>query len=194
VNRCDVIVVGGSRGGMNAVARLLADLPADFPVPVVVVLHRGPDSGDTLAAILARASALRVRDADDKTDLSPGCVHIAPPGYHLLVERGSLALSTDAAVHYSRPSIDVTFETAADAYGSGVVGVLLTGDNHDGAAGLAEVRRFGGLTIVQDPETAERPVMPQAAIARAAPDAVLPLEKIGPRLVRLASVAGKVLR
>jgi two-component system, chemotaxis family, protein-glutamate methylesterase/glutaminase len=194
VNRCDVIVVGGSWGGMSAVARLLGDLPADFPVPVVVVLHRGADSGDTLASILERGTPLRVLDADDKTDLSPGCVHVAPPGYHLLVERGSLALSTDAAVHYSRPSIDVTFETAAAAYGSGAVGVLLTGDNGDGAAGLAEVRRYGGTTIVEDPETAERPVMPRAAIARAAPDAVLPLELIGPRLVRLGSVAGQVLR
>ena len=193
-NGCDLIVVGGSWGGMSAVGRLIEDLPADFPVPVVLVLHRGPDSGDALSGILDRGTALRVREAEDKAELRAGFVHVAPPGYHLLVERGSLALSTDAAVHYSRPSIDVTFESAAEAYEHRAVGVILTGDNEDGAAGLAEIGRYGGVTIVEDPETAERPVMPRAAIAKVRPDAVLPLERIGPTLARLANAGREVLR
>src|SRR3954449_358877 len=186
--------MGGSWGGMSAVRRVLEDLPADFPAPVVVVLHRGPGSGDALTTILGRGGALPVREVDDKSELTTGCVHVAPPGYHLLVERGSLALSTDPAVHYSRPSIDVTFESAAEAYEDRVVGVVLTGDNEDGAAGLREIKRYGGVTIVEDPETAERPIMPRAAIAKARPDAVLPLERIGPMLARLADVGRAVLR
>ena len=191
---CDLIVMGGSWGGMSAVGRLLEDLPADFPAPVVVVLHRGEGSGDALSVILGRRGPLPVRDVEDKSELTTGCVHVAPPGYHLLVERGSLALSTDPAVHYSRPSIDVTFESAAEAYEDRVVGVVLTGDNEDGAAGLREIKRYGGVTIVEDPETAERPIMPRAAIAKARPDAVLPLERIGPTLVQLANAGREVLR
>ena len=191
---CDLIVVGGSWGGMSAVGRLLEDLPADFPAPVVVVLHRGEGSGDALSGILGRRGPLPVRDVDDKSELTNGCVHVAPSGYHLLVERGSLALSTDSAVHYSRPSIDVTFESAAEAYEDRVVGVILTGDNQDGAAGLAEIKRFGGVAIVEDPETAERPIMPRAAIAKVKPDAILPVEEIGPTLNRLADAGREVLR
>lgn len=191
---CDVIVVGGSWGGMEAVGLVLADLPADFPVPVVIVLHRGEGSVDMLSAILGRSTALPVCEAEDKSKLRPGYVHVAPSGYHLLVERGSLALSTDAAVHFSRPSIDVAFETAAEAYASGAVGVILTGDNEDGAAGLAEIRRFGGVTIIQDPASAERPRMPRAALAKGDPDAVLPVEEIGPMLTRVATAGREVLR
>jgi len=143
VSGCDLIVVGGSWGGMSAVGRLLEDLPADFPAPIVVVLHRGEGGGDALSGILERRGSLPVRDVDDKSQLTGGCVHVAPAGYHLLVERGSLALSTDSAVHYSRPSIDVTFESAAEAYEDRVVGVILTGDNQDGAAGLAEIKQIG---------------------------------------------------
>src|SRR3954470_16179784 len=179
---------------MRAVGRVLSDLPAGVPAPVVVVLHRGEGSGDALSAILSRDTALEVREADDKSELTTGCVHVAPPGYHLLVERGSLALSTDPAVHYSRPSIDVTFESAAEAYEDRVVGVVLTGDNEDGAAGLREIKRYGGVVIVEDPQTAERPTMPAAAIARVQPDAVLPLERIGPTLARLANAGREVLR
>jgi two-component system chemotaxis response regulator CheB len=191
---CDLIVVGGSWGGMAAVGRLLEDLPADFPAPVVVVLHRGESSGDALTTILGRHGPLPVREVDDKSELTTGYVHVAPPGYHLLVERGSLALSTDAAVHYSRPSIDVTFESAAEAYEDRVVGVVLTGDNADGAAGLGEIKRYGGVAIVEDPDTAERPIMPRAAIETARPDAVLPLEQIGPMLDQLARAGREVLR
>jgi two-component system chemotaxis response regulator CheB len=191
---CDLIVVGGSWGGMSAVGRLLEDLPADFPAPMVVVLHRGEGSGDALSVILGRSGPLPVREVDDKSLLVDGCVYVAPPGYHLLVERGSLALSTEAAVHYSRPSIDVTFESAAEAYESRTVGVILTGDNEDGAAGLGEIKRYGGVTIVEDPKTAERPTMPRAAIAKVEPDLVLPLERIGPMLAQLASAGREVLR
>ena len=194
MSRCEVIVIGGSWGGMDAVGRLLVDLPADFPAPVVVVLHRGDGPVDLLSGILGRQCALRVCEADDKSELVAGQVHVAPPGYHLMIERGSLALSTDAAVHHSRPSIDVSFETAAGSYGEGVVGVLLTGDNADGAEGLAVIRRHGGVAVVQDPETAERPTMPRAAVEQADPDAVLPLAEIGPLLVQLATSGREVLR
>jgi two-component system chemotaxis response regulator CheB len=194
MSRCDVVVVGGSWGGMDAVGRLLVDLPENFPAPVVIVLHRGDGPVDLLSGILGRHCALRVCEADDKSELVGGQVHVAPPGYHLMIERGSLALSTDAAVNYSRPSIDVSFETAAGSYGAGVVAVLLTGDNDDGAAGLAVVRRHGGVAIVQDPDTAERSTMPRAAVERSDPDAVLPLEEIGPLLVQLATTGREVLR
>ncbi len=188
---CGVIVVGGSWGGMHAVGKLLGCLPADFGAPVVVVLHRGPGSSeDTLTGVLSRHGALPVCEAHDKIELLAGRVHVAPAGYHLLVERGHLALSTDPAVRFSRPSIDVALETAADAYGPRAVGVVLTGANDDGAAGLTELRRRGGVAIVQDPGTAERAAMPLAAVAAASPHAVLPVEEIPALLIALAGSAG----
>jgi len=122
---------------------------------------------------------LVIREASDKDELQPGCVYIAPPDYHLLVERGTVALSTEEAVRYSRPSIDVMFESAADAYGERLVGVILTGANDDGALGLKRIRDGGGVAVVQDPATAERREMPEAAIAAVASAKVLPLEEIG---------------
>jgi two-component system chemotaxis response regulator CheB len=186
VSSCELIVVGGSWGGLGAVSQLLGGLPADLPVPVVVVLHRAADSTQMLGAALARVGPLPVREAEDKDLLEPGNVFLAPSGYHLLVERGHLALSTEEAVRFSRPSIDVTFETAADAYGPGTVGVVLSGANDDGSAGLAEIRRRGGIAVVQDPETAERSTMPAAAVLAATPQAVLPVEAIAALLAGLA--------
>ena len=184
----DIVILGGSWGGMHAVMAILDDLPADFPAPVLVVLHRADDSSDVLAGLLDNHGPLPVREADDKAELSAGCVRVAPPGYHLLVERGYVSLSCDAPVSYSRPSIDVSLESAAEAYRAGTVGVVLTGSNADGAAGLAAIRRAGGTAIVQDPETAEKSAMPRAAIEAADPQYVLPLADIAPTLVRLAGV------
>jgi two-component system chemotaxis response regulator CheB len=180
-----IIVVGMSLGGLRAMGVLLAGLPANFPLPIVVVQHRHRDAGTTLGAVLQPGSALPIVEAEDKAELRPGWVYLAPPDYHLLVEAGSLALSTEAPVAYARPSIDVLFESAADAYGDRVIGVILTGASDDGARGLAEIKRAGGLTLVQKPAGAESAVMPEAAIAATNVDHVLSLAQIAPMLVAL---------
>lgn len=179
-----LVTVGASLGGFDALKILLGGLPSDLPAPVVIVQHQGTSSGE-LSGLLQRYAALPVCEAEDKEGISSGRVYLAPAGYHLLVEQGSLALSTDAPVLYARPSVDVTFESAADAYGAGVVGVVLTGAGYDGAAGLAHIKRRGGRAIVQDPETAHRRDMPAAALARVNVDWVLPLAEIAPRIVAL---------
>ena len=181
----ELIAIGGSWGGMRALGIVLGALPAGFEIPVVIAQHRPPGHADMLEQVLARSTDLEVLSATDKEPLAPGHVYVAPADYHLLVERGHLALSTDAAVEFSRPSIDVLFESAADAYGAAVVAVLLTGANSDGAAGMARIAAAGGFTVVQDPETAERAEMPAAAVARGVARRVLPLDRVGPFLAEL---------
>ena len=172
----DVVVIGASWGGMRALGRVLADLPADFPTPIAVAQHRDADAEDDLLPhLIGRHTGLEVVDADDKAPLEPGKVLLAPPGYHLLIEDGAVALSIDAPVQFSRPSIDVLFESASEQYGERTVGVVLTGANADGAAGLAAIKRRGGYTIVQDPASAERTEMPEAALA-VGPNAVIDLD------------------
>ncbi len=188
--RHELVAIGTSWGGLTALQQLLESAPGELAVPVVVAQHRA--AGSMRAAIedlLQSHTQLVVREADDKDELLPGHLYLAPPDYHLLVEPGTLALSVDARVRYSRPSIDVLFESAADAYGERVVGVLLTGANDDGAEGLARIQAAGGYTVVQDPAEAERPEMPRAALARLEPDAVLHLAEIGPLLVQLCGPA-----
>lgn len=179
-----LVVVGASFGGFDALKVLLGSLPASFAAPLAIVQHQGSPSAG-LAGLLQRYSELIVADAEDKDALRPGVVYLAPPGYHLLVEPGSLALSVDPPVSHARPSIDVLFESAADVYGPRAIGVVLTGTGRDGAAGLARIKRRGGRTVVQDPATALRAAMPAAALESSVVDWVLPLEKIGPRLVEL---------
>ena len=177
----EVIVIGTSWGGLDAVSRLLNGLHDDVKQPIVVVQHRSAESEDgALANLLAHHTNRVVCDPDDKTELEPYHVYLGPPDYHVLVEDGHLALSTDELVQYARPSIDVLFDSAADAYGPRAIGVVLTGANHDGAAGLAHIKANGGVAIVQDPETSARRTMPDAAIAamHGAADAVLPLDEI----------------
>jgi two-component system chemotaxis response regulator CheB len=164
----------------------MAALPATFALPIVVVQHRSPDAVGMLAELLQARTGLTVVEVDDKCPLRPGHVHIAPPNYHLLVERGFLSLSTDAPVRYSRPSIDVTFTSAADEYGRRAIGIVLTGANEDGAAGLKRIADRGGYAVVQDPGTAESPVMPQAALRLVPRARVLPLERIPGHLVTIA--------
>lgn len=184
--RTDLIVIGTSLGGFNALLSLLGALPADLPVPIAVVQHRGAGDDTRLADLLQQGTALAVVEAEDKMPLESGTVYLSPADYHLLVEtRGSLSLSIDAPLRSARPAIDALFETAADAYGPALAGVLLTGASADGAAGLAEIKRRGGLTIVQDPATAESPAMPAAGIAAATVDYILPLDRIGGHLVML---------
>jgi two-component system chemotaxis response regulator CheB len=185
-----IVVIGASQGGLHALERVLAALPADLGLPVLVVQHRSENGPSLLAGLLGRHCRLEVCEAEDKSPLRPGCVLVAPAGYHALVEPGHVELSTEAEVRFSRPSIDVALETAAQAYGERTVGVVLTGANDDGARGLAEVRRRGGTAIVQDPAQAERRAMPDAAIAAAAPQFVLALEEIAPKLADVAGVIG----
>jgi two-component system chemotaxis response regulator CheB len=176
----DLVCIGASWGGLKAVGRVLADLPDDIDLPVVVVQHRHPDSQEgALAELLNTQISRPVLDAEDKMQIEARHVYIAPPNYHLLVERGSFALSVDERIQFARPSIDVLFETAADAYGRGVIGIILTGANEDGALGLARIKEAGGVAVIQDPLRAARRTMPDAAIAATAADAILPLEAIG---------------
>jgi two-component system chemotaxis response regulator CheB len=175
----DLIAIGASWGGLKAVSRVLDDIGADLPA-IVIAQHRGPDRREELAGLLQAHSELEIRDAEDKEELRRGVVYIAPSGYHLLVEtRGTVALSTDEPVRYARPSIDVLFESAANAYRERCVGVVLTGANDDGARGLRRIVELGGVAVVQDPRTAARGEMPQAALDATNADVVLPLEQIG---------------
>ena len=181
-----VVVIGTSWGGLAALSTLLHDLPADFNLPIVVVQHRGKDSERLLAELLQDTTALNVCEIEDKEPLTAGTVHIAPANYHVLIEEGHLSLSTDDMVRFSRPSIDVMFMSAADTYGARAVGVVLTGANEDGSRGLAQIARRGGVALVQDPKTAEIPIMPAAAI-KAVPSAeTLPLAALAPKLIELS--------
>jgi two-component system chemotaxis response regulator CheB len=163
------IGVGASAGGVEAVGQLLRELPAAFRAPIAVVVHVPADRDSALPAMFARRCALRVEEAEDKVIAVPGTVYFAPPDYHVLVERdGRLALSNEAPVHYSRPSIDVLFESVAHAFGARALGILLSGANADGAEGLARIRSLGGITWVQAPASARVPTMPEAALALAA--------------------------
>jgi two-component system, chemotaxis family, protein-glutamate methylesterase/glutaminase len=181
-----VIVIGTSWGGLDAVSRLLDGLDDAVRQPIVVVQHRSADSeGGALAGLLRFHTGRTVCDPDDKTELEDYHVYLGPPDYHLLVEHGHVALSTDGPVSYARPSIDVLFDSAADAYGEHAIGIVLTGANADGAAGLARIKDRGGVAIVQEPESSTRRTMPDAAIAATQADAVLPLEEIPPFLYGL---------
>jgi two-component system, chemotaxis family, protein-glutamate methylesterase/glutaminase len=187
-----VVGIGSSWGGLAAMSKLLGGLPRDFAVPIVVVQHRSSDSDHLLADLIQDATDLTVSEADDKEPLTPGTVHIAPANYHVLVEDGFLSLSLDAPVRFSRPSIDVMLSSAADTYGSGAIGVVLTGANEDGARGLADIVRRGGCALVQDPQTAEIAIMPYAAV-KAVPSAqVLPLEALALRLIELSHGQARV--
>jgi two-component system, chemotaxis family, protein-glutamate methylesterase/glutaminase len=181
-----VIVVGTSWGGLNAVSRLLDGLDDAVRQPIVVVQHRSVDSEDgALAGLLGWHTKRTVCDPDDKTKLEDYHVYLGPPDYHLLVEDGHVALSTDGPVSFARPSIDVLFDSAADAYGETAIGIVLTGANTDGAAGLAHIKKRGGVAIVQEPESSAKRTMPDAAIAATEADAILPLEEIPPFLFGL---------
>jgi two-component system chemotaxis response regulator CheB len=181
----ELIVIGSSLGGMRALSVILGDLPSDFPLPIAVAQHRYRTSNQGLPQFLSKSARLKVVDVDDKMWIRPGCVYLAPANYHLLVEQGMFSLSVDEAVAYSRPSIDVLFESAADAYRARVVGVVLTGANADGARGAARIKAVGGFVVVQDPNTAEARAMPEAAIRQTRVDRILPLDRIGPFLVEL---------
>jgi two-component system chemotaxis response regulator CheB len=182
-----LVVVGCSAGGLRALHVLLGGLAGDFPLPVVVVCHTGSDDVTLLCELLARTSALPVVEAVERHVPTPGTVHVAPSGYHLLLgDDGRFALSVDPRVGFARPSIDVLFESAAALGGTHVAGVIMTGANTDGAHGLRRIRERGGLGIVQDPADAEVDHMPAAALAQAGADHCVPLVEIAPLLTRIA--------
>lgn len=182
----ELIVIGCSLGGMRALQQILSALPKDFVTPIAVAQHRHKASNEGLPAFFRRETHLCVVDADDKQEIKQNCVYFAPADYHLLIEKGEFSLSVDEAVAFSRPSIDVMFESAADAYGDRLVGVVLTGSNADGARGAARIKKRGGFVIAQDPATAEAPEMPQAAVETGQVDRILPLDRIGPFLIELS--------
>jgi two-component system chemotaxis response regulator CheB len=177
--RVDALVIGASAGGLEALSAIVPALPAGFALPIAVVIHLPPREPSLLARIFEQKCALPVREVEDKDPIRPGTVYFAPPNYHLLCEdRTQFALTADDPVNFSRPSIDVLFESARDAFGARLLGILLTGANDDGARGLCAIHEAGGLTVVQDPATTMAPQMPAAAIARCRPDLVLPLAGI----------------
>jgi two-component system chemotaxis response regulator CheB len=177
--RIEAVVIGASAGGIDALMRILPALPRQFGFSVTVVLHLPDDRDSRLAEVFQQHLAMPVRQADDKMSVRAGTVYFAPPGYHLSIESDlTFSLSQEDPVHFSRPAIDILMESAADAYGKRLAGILLTGASADGAAGMARIAACGGLTVVQDPQDAEIATMPSAAIRLRAPDAVLPVPAI----------------
>ncbi|MFA9370589.1 MAG: chemotaxis protein CheB [Labilibaculum antarcticum] len=173
------IVIGTSFGGLEALKAIITHLPKDFSLAVLIVLHIGDHNNDSFVNYLNKKSKIPVKEAEEKEDIKAGTVYFAPPNYHLLVENDStIALSADPKIHHSRPSIDVLFESAAWHYKNQLIGILLTGLNHDGAQGMKEIQKYGGITIVENPETAIATIMPASAIEIMQPDYILNLDQI----------------
>jgi len=189
----EIVVIGASYGGLSALQTLLPELAPGFPLPVVVVQHRRKEADDGLCEYLGRRSQLPLVEPNDKDTVEPGRVYLAPRDYHLLIEKSIFTLSTESPVGFARPSIDVLFETAADVYRERIIGVILTGANRDGARGLAKIKARGGLALVQDPQSAESRAMPEAAIAAAPVDKILPLAEIAPYLNELCHPTSRLL-
>ena len=175
-------------------SKLLGGLPAEFSIPIVLVQHRSKDSDRLLVQLLQDATALKVCEIEDKDVLRPGTVHVAPADYHVLVESGYLSLTLEEPVRFSRPSIDVMFTSAADAYGPATIGVILTGANEDGARGLADIAKRGGRALIQDPKTAEIKMMPDAALKATPTAEVFSLDDLAPRLIELSGQPAEVRR
>jgi two-component system chemotaxis response regulator CheB len=186
----DAIVVGASAGGVEALLKIFRLLPKGYRLPIITVLHLPDERRSLLADVFSAHVPIPVKEAADKEPIAPGTLYFAGPGYHLSVEADlSLSLSQEERVFFSRPSIDILFESAADAYDSRLAGVLLTGANNDGAQGMARIKEYGGLTVVQDPAGALVRTMPDAALALRTPDFLLPLPDIGRLLVELERIA-----
>ena len=180
------LVIGGSAGSLEVILDLVLSLPASPNVVVIIVVHRKKDPDSILVKLLSSRTRLPVREVEDQETIRPNTIYLAPPDYHLLVERADLfSLDSSEKVHYSRPSIDVTFESVAEAFGTRVIGILLSGANADGAVGMASIRQAGGYTIVQDPATADMGYMPQQALNLTPVDQVLPAGAIPTLLEKL---------
>jgi two-component system chemotaxis response regulator CheB len=183
----EAVVIGGSAGAFDIMRLIVGALPPSLACPVIIVIHL-PAHSSGLAELFGNETSLRVKQAEDKEPIEPGTIYIAPPSYHLLIEsHRAFALSADPPVHFSRPAIDVLFEAARDAYGADLVGILLSGASDDGAAGLQEIHRAGGITIVQAPSSADSAIMPAAALSLFEPTHVWSPEQIVAGLNRLLS-------
>ncbi|GAB4055941.1 chemotaxis protein CheB [Spirosoma litoris] len=179
INSCQVVVIGGSTGSIDVLLKLLPALRSPLLFTLIIVLHRKNTADSTLANLFSLKTSLPLKEVDDKDVIVPGTIYLAPADYHLLIEKdGTFSLDDSEKVNYSRPSIDVTFESAADVYGSSLVGVLLSGANSDGTNGLVAIKRAGGVSIVQQPETAQVAFMPQQAILSAPIDYVLDIQEL----------------
>jgi two-component system chemotaxis response regulator CheB len=185
----DVVAIGASAGGVEALHVVIAALPGALPATVLVVQHMDPRHKSMLAGLLARRSRLAVRQATQGEAMTPGTVYIAQPDMHLIVRDGRLALTDTKLVNFSRPCIDLLFESVADAHGDRAIGVILSGSGMDGAAGIRAIKAKGGTTIIQDPASAAHPGMPQSARATGAVDLTLPLEEIGLAIASLVAPA-----
>ena len=182
------IVIGTSAGGVEALTRILPSLPATMPIAILIVVHIPRERPSLLTDIFRQKCAMRVEEGIDKADIKPGHIYFAPPDYHMLVDAGpQIALSVDEVIQFSRPSIDVLFESAADVYGKKLLGILLTGGNEDGASGLAYIARCGGMTVLQDPAEAAAPAMPESALKVMTPTHVLRLDEIAALLMTIAT-------
>ncbi len=178
--RYKAIVMGGSAGSMGAFLEIFSSLPNDFRLPIIIACHVHPLDNGGLVEFFCQQSPLTIKEADDKEPILPGHVYFPPANYHLLVEPDeTFSLTVDPKVNYARPSIDVLFESAAFVYGDRLIGILLTGANPDGAKGISSIKKMGGHTIAQNPDSAEYPVMPQAAIDTGDVDTILSVEQIG---------------
>lgn len=178
-NPVKIVVIGGSAGSLEVLFRLLPLLTKNLSVPILIILHRRSTADSSLSDLLGSKTALPLQEADDKDQILPGNIYLAPSDYHLLVENDfTLSLDYSEKVNFSRPSLDVTFETVADVYGGSAVGIILSGANEDGTAGLLAIKKAGGLVIAQDPETAQVPVMPQNVINFIGVDFIYGIEEI----------------
>ena len=179
MKRYEAVVIGTSAGGLNVLSEILKELPGDFPLPVMIVQHRAKDESYLLEEILRAKCRIKIKQADEKENIIKGTVYFAPPNYHLLVERDhTLSLSNDQLVNYSRPAIDILFETAASVYKNKLIGIILTGANKDGSAGIKAIKKNGGMTIAENPGTAEYYLMPKEAIDTGYVDSVMETEEI----------------
>lgn len=181
----DIVAIGASAGGVKAITSILGDLPENFPAAVVIVEHLAPEQKSAMAEILQWNCKLKVKDAEDGEDLKPGVVYVATPDRHMLVNYRKIALTSTDRVHFLRPSIDVLFNSVAADFGSKAIGIILTGTGKDGSVGLKAIKARGGVTIAQDKKTSESFGMPEAAIKAGAVDFVLPLQDIGPAIIKL---------
>jgi len=187
-SRYEAIVMGVSSGGMSAMKIMLPIFPKNFSIPVIIVQHIGARAVNEWIKLLHNKCRIHIKEADEKELIEPGNVYIAPANYHLLIEKDrTFSLTIDERVNYARPAIDVLFESAAETYGKSLIGIVLTGSNHDGTAGIKRIQECGGLTIVEDPATAQSAFMPASAISAIQPDYILPLKEIIETLVKLST-------
>jgi two-component system, chemotaxis family, protein-glutamate methylesterase/glutaminase len=181
----EIVIIGASLGGLHAVKSIIEMIPEEFPLPIVIVLHREAKADPTLQVLISSYGNLKAIEPEDKDEIKPGIIYLAPPNYHLLFEEDHFALTQDLPVNHARPSIDVLFESAAEAYCDKVIGIILTGSSKDGARGLLAIKNAGGFAIVQDPSTAESSVMPESALKSVAEAKILTLDKIAQYIIKL---------